>query len=198
MGWDHDDPARHRRRGDRRLPLSRPRHHDLVVAIVGAIVVAVRVRDDPARRSKRSIADNRTALSTTPGLAPGVLFVARVSHLSSRFTTVSASASGVSASVSSVNSGASGTSYGESMPVKLGILPARAFAYRPFTSRRFSDRQRRIDEDLNELAIVEQIARHPPLGAERRDETHQHDQSGIDHQPGDLGDAADIFDAIRR
>ena len=35
-----------------------------------------------------------------------------------------------------------------------------------------------------------------PLGAERRDEATEHDQPGVDHQPRDLGDAADVLDAV--
>ena len=42
----------------------------------------------------------------------------------------------------------------------------------------------------------QQLARQPPLGAERRDERHQHDQSGIDHQPGHFGDAPDVLDPV--
>ena len=41
-----------------------------------------------------------------------------------------------------------------------------------------------------------QLAHHAPLGAERRDERAQHDQSGVRHQPGDLADAADILDPV--
>src|SRR5581483_3889441 len=44
--------------------------------------------------------------------------------------------SGVSAVVSRRSSGADGSSYGSLIPVNSGISPARAFAYRPFTSRR--------------------------------------------------------------
>ena len=34
------------------------------------------------------------------------------------------------------------------------------------------------------------------LGAERRDERHEHDQPGVDHQLRDFGDAADVLDAV--
>ena len=41
-----------------------------------------------------------------------------------------------------------------------------------------------------------QVAHHPPLGAERRDEGAQHDQAGVDEQLRDLADAADVLDAV--
>ena len=55
---------------------------------------------------------------------------------------------------------------------------------------------RRIDEDLDELARAQQLARHAPLGAERRDEGDQHDQAGIDEQLGRLADAADVLHPV--
>src|SRR3546814_20226048 len=56
--------------------------------------------------------------------------------------------------------------------------------------------QRSVDEHLKELALGEHLARHLPLGTERRDEAHQHDQTGVDHQLGNLGHAADVLDAV--
>jgi MFS family permease len=41
-----------------------------------------------------------------------------------------------------------------------------------------------------------QVARHPPLGAEGRDEGDEHDQAGIGDQLRHLGDAADVLDAV--
>ncbi len=55
---------------------------------------------------------------------------------------------------------------------------------------------RRIDEDLDELALAHQLARHAPLGAEGRDEGHQHDQAGIHEQLGGLAHAADILHPV--
>ncbi len=55
---------------------------------------------------------------------------------------------------------------------------------------------RRVDEHLDELALADEIAHHPPLGAERRDEGAQHDQSGIDEQLRHLADPADVLDAV--
>ena len=56
--------------------------------------------------------------------------------------------------------------------------------------------ERRVHEHLAELVLLHQLARQPPFRAERRDERHQHDQAGIHHQPRDLGDAADVLDAV--
>ena len=38
----------------------------------------------------------------------------------------------------------------------------------------------------------------PALGPERRDERHQHDEAGVGHERGDLGDAADVLDPVGR
>ena len=58
------------------------------------------------------------------------------------------------------------------------------------------DVERRVDEDLEELAGADQLARHPPLRAERRDEGDEHDQPGVDEELRRLGDAADVLDAV--
>ena len=42
----------------------------------------------------------------------------------------------------------------------------------------------------------QQVARHLALGAERRDERHEHDQAGIGHQLGDFGHAADVLHPV--
>src|SRR3546814_7106827 len=60
----------------------------------------------------------------------------------------------------------------------------------------FGDFQRRVDEDLDELAVLEQLARHPPLCPERGNEADQHDQAGIDHEPRGLGYATDVFHPV--
>ena len=62
------------------------------------------------------------------------------------------------------------------MPVKFLSSPRRAFRYSPFGSRASATLQRGIDEYFEEFAGVHQVARHPPLGAERRDEGDEHDQ----------------------
>ena len=41
-----------------------------------------------------------------------------------------------------------------------------------------------------------QFAHHAPLGAERRDEGAQHDETGLGHQLGDLADAADVLHPV--
>ena len=81
------------------------------------------------------------------------------------------------------------------MPVKFLSSPRRAFV-EALRVALLGHRERRVDEDLEELALREQLARHPPLGAERRDERDEHDQAGVDHQLGDLGDAADVLDPV--
>src|SRR3546814_3651320 len=48
-----------------------------------------------------------------------------------------------------------------------------------------------VDEHLDELAFAHQFAGHPPLGLERRDERDQHDQPGVYHQLGHLGDRSE-------
>jgi hypothetical protein len=42
----------------------------------------------------------------------------------------------------------------------------------------------------------DQLAYHAALGPERRDERAQHEQSGINHQSGDLAAAADVLDPV--
>jgi hypothetical protein len=44
---------------------------------------------------------------------------------------------------------------------------------------------------------VQQVASHLALRPERRDERHEHDEPGIGHQTGDLGDAPDVLHAVR-
>ena len=45
--------------------------------------------------------------------------------------------------------------------------------------------------------VAGDLARQPPLVAERRDERDEDDQPGIGHQPRHFGDAADVLDARR-
>ena len=93
-------------------------------------------------------------------------------------------------------SGASGASYGESMPVKFLSSPRRAFAYRPLGSRSSATASGVSTKTSMNSPSAQQLARHAPLGAERRDERHQHDQAGVDHQLRHLGDAADVLDPV--
>ena len=82
------------------------------------------------------------------------------------------------------------------MPVKSVELAAARLAVEALRVALLGDRERGVDEDLDELAGLEQAARQLALAAERRDERDQHDQAGVDHQPRDLGDAADVLDAV--
>src|SRR5262245_60256141 len=56
--------------------------------------------------------------------------------------------------------------------------------------------KRRIDIDLDELSLLEQIPRHAPLGAERRDERDHDDKASIDEQSRRFGHAADILHPV--
>ena len=98
--------------------------------------------------------------------------------------------------VSTRISGCSGASYGESMPVKFFSSPRRAFLYRPFGSRVSATASGVSTNTSMNSPASQQLARHAPLGAERRDERHEHDQPGVDHQPRHLGDAPDVLDAV--
>ena len=79
---------------------------------------------------------------------------------------------------------------------EVGDLAGARLGIQALDVARFGHGQRHIDEDLDELARREAFARHAPLGAERRDEAHQHDQPGVGHQPRDLGHAPDVLHAI--
>ena len=56
--------------------------------------------------------------------------------------------------------------------------------------------QRRVHEYLTEFAPFDARPRKSPLCAKWRNKRHQNDEAGVHHQPSDLGDAADIFDAV--
>ena len=73
---------------------------------------------------------------------------------------------------------------------------ATRLAVQPLHVARLGDRERRVHVHLEELALAEQRTRHAALGAERRDERHQHDQAGVGHQLRHLGDATDVLDSI--
>ena len=45
-------------------------------------------------------------------------------------------------------------------------------------------------------SVRDHIADHLPLGAERRDESRDHDEPGVGHEPRDLADPADVLDAV--
>src|SRR3954453_21959786 len=56
--------------------------------------------------------------------------------------------------------------------------------------------ERRIDENLEELAFGHHPSDHVALGTKWRNERSQQDQAGVGHDPGDLADPADVLDAI--
>ena len=56
--------------------------------------------------------------------------------------------------------------------------------------------RRQVDEDLDELALVEERARRLAVGAERGDEGGEHDQPGVGHQVSHLARAAVVLGAI--
>src|SRR6516164_4429343 len=72
--------------------------------------------------------------------------------------------------------------------LRLGVktfgIPADAFV------------ERRVDEDLEKGGRGGQLADHPALGAERRDEGADHNESRLRHQLGDLADPPDVFDPV--
>ena len=56
--------------------------------------------------------------------------------------------------------------------------------------------ERRVDKDLEKGVRRGELAHHPAVGAERRDERADHDQPGLGHQPGDLADPPDVLDPV--
>ena len=82
------------------------------------------------------------------------------------------------------------------MPVKFLADRRARLAYRPLGSRASHSSSGVSTKISTNSPVLDQLARHAPLGAERRDERHQHDQAGIDHQLRDLGDAADVLDPV--
>src|SRR5215467_1419612 len=54
----------------------------------------------------------------------------------------------------------------------------------------------RINEDLDELAACDEVANHLPLGAVWRNERADHDQTGVDHELGDLSGPSDVLDPV--
>ncbi len=93
-------------------------------------------------------------------------------------------------------SGSCGASYAESMPVKFSSLPSRALRYRPLGSRRSHSASGVSTKISMKSSARQTFARQLSLGAERRDERDQDDQSCIGHQPGRLDHAPDVLDAV--
>ena len=56
--------------------------------------------------------------------------------------------------------------------------------------------ERRLNEDLEELALRRRVAYEPPFGLERRNERAEHDEPRVGHQPRHLADAPDVLDAV--
>ena len=75
------------------------------------------------------------------------------------------------------------------------LARARQFV-KAFGIARLANLDGRVDVDLDELVRGDEIAGHPPLAAERRDEAHKHNQTSLDHQLRDLGDTANVLDPI--
>ncbi len=82
------------------------------------------------------------------------------------------------------------------MPVKLASSPAPGLGVEALGVAGLGHVERSVDEDLDELVVVHAVSGQAPLGAERRDERHQHDQPGVDHQRRHLGDAADVLHPV--
>ncbi len=75
-------------------------------------------------------------------------------------------------------------------------LAATRLSIEPLGVAGFGDRERRVHEDLDELAVLEERASHPALALERGYERGEHDESGIGHEPCDFGDPTDVLDPI--
>ena len=56
--------------------------------------------------------------------------------------------------------------------------------------------QRRVDEDLDELSLLDEGPDAAALALERGDEGRDHDQARVDHQLRHLADPADVLDAV--
>src|SRR4029078_8925049 len=56
--------------------------------------------------------------------------------------------------------------------------------------------ERRIDENLEELALRNHPANHVALSPERRNEGGEHNQARVSPQSRDFADAADVLDPV--
>lgn len=56
--------------------------------------------------------------------------------------------------------------------------------------------KRSIDEHFNELPGAQQFPRHLSFGTKGRDETHNDDQTSVDHQGRDLSHPPYIFNSL--
>ena len=56
--------------------------------------------------------------------------------------------------------------------------------------------QRRLNEDLQELAFRRSVTSQPSFGSEWRDERAEHDEAGVCHQPRHFADAPNVLDPI--
>ena len=83
------------------------------------------------------------------------------------------------------------------MPVKFLSSPRAGLLVEALRVALLGDVERRVDEDLDELAR-RRAARGPSRRSARNGEMNddQHDQAGVDHQLRHLGDAADVLDAV--
>jgi len=75
-------------------------------------------------------------------------------------------------------------------------LPAPRFGVEALRVAHFALFQRRVDIDFDELSLGEGFARHSALRPERRNERHDHDKAGIDHEFRHLRHPADVFVAV--
>ncbi len=80
---------------------------------------------------------------------------------------------------------------------EVGELAAPRLGVEALDVARLGDLERRVDEHLDELALAD-AARGPSARSARNGEMNddEHDQAGVDHQLGDLGDAADVLDPV--
>src|SRR5262245_14855892 len=79
---------------------------------------------------------------------------------------------------------------------EIGDQPSARLAVETLGIARLAHFERSIDENLDELASIEQVTGHAPLRAEGRDERHHNDEAGIDEEPRRLGHTANVLDPV--
>ena len=83
------------------------------------------------------------------------------------------------------------------MPVKCTSSPRAGLGVETLAVAALGDLKRRIDVDLEELAVADQACRASSRSA-RNGEMNEHStiSAGVDHQPGNLSHAPDVLDAV--
>jgi hypothetical protein len=82
--------------------------------------------------------------------------------------------------------------------VNSAISPRRARGVQPFDVARLADRQRRVDEDFDELAWCEAAAHTVTVGAAGRDQRDDGRDTRVDEHSRDLASASNVLGPIGR